>query len=137
MIRRAINIGRWDIEFYFAQDSYDIDLLLDRMYTFGASASVMKKALSLMEKDTPNTGFTFTNPEEHLAIVAIGPTTSGREFQNTIVHELYHLAAAIAAELGVKLHTETPAYIAGDSMLALAEVMCALGCEHCNGEADR
>lgn len=134
MIRRVLTIGRWKIEFYFAKDKYDTEVVLDRMYSFGASASTLKEAMSLMEDGGNNTGFTFTNPYEHLAIIAIGPTTSGKEFQNTLVHEIHHLAVAIADELGVDLEEETPAYIAGDSAMALAEVLCAMGCSHCHSD---
>lgn len=64
--------------------------------------------------------------------MAIGPTTSGAEFQDTLVHEVHHLAVAIAAELGIDLESESPAYIAGDSARALADVVCELGCRHCH-----
>lgn len=113
-----------------------MDQLLDRMYTFGADAKTLKKAYSLMDTGKPNTGFTFTNPEEHLAIVAVGPVTSGREFQNTLVHEVHHLAVAIVSGLGINLDSEEPAYISGDSMLALAEVVCSLGCDRCNCDSE-
>lgn len=132
MIRRDLRIGRWQVEFYFAPDGYDADALLDRLYDFGAGVSVMRRALDLMGQDAPNTGFTFTNPEEYLALVAIGPTSSGEEFVNTLVHEIHHLAVAVAAELGIDLESETPAYVAGDSARALADVVCSLGCRHCH-----
>lgn len=118
-------------EFYFAEDGYDSDALLDRMYDFGASAKVMRQALSLMESGDKNTGFTFSNPYDRVAIVAIGPTTQGEEFINTLTHEIHHLAVAIAASLGIDLESETPAYVAGDSAMALAETICELGCRHC------
>ena len=132
MIRRTIKIGRWQVEFYFARESYDVDLLLDRMYDFGATATPMRQALSLMEEGGKNTGFTFANPEERVALIAIGPTTRGEQFQNTLVHEIHHLAVAIASNLGIDLEAESPAYIAGDSAMALADVICKMGCEHCH-----
>lgn len=131
MIERIVNIGRWLVEFYFAEDGYDADALLDRMYDFGASAKVMRQAMSLMESEDKNTGFTFSNPYERVAIVAVGPTTSGAEFQDTLVHEIHHLAVAIAASLGIDLESETPAYVAGDSARELADVICRLGCNSC------
>lgn len=131
MIERIVNIGRWVAEFYFAEDGYDVDVLLDRMYDFGATASTMRQAMELMESGALNTGFTFSNPYERVAIVAIGPTTDGEEFINTLTHEIHHLAVAIAASLGIDLESETPAYVAGDSAMALAETICELGCSHC------
>lgn len=134
MIRRVLYVGMWEVEFYFAEKQYDTKVVLDRMYSFGADAPTLKKALSLMEDGGKNTGFTFTNPYERLAIIVIGPTTSGKEFQNTVVHEIHHLAVAIADDLGIDLEDETPAYIAGDSVMALAEVLCEMGCTHCHSD---
>ena len=131
MTERTLVIGRWVAEFYFAEDGYDVDVLLDRMYDFGATASTMRQAMELMESGALNTGFTFCNPYERVAIVAIGPTTDGEEFINTLTHEIHHLAVAIAASLGIDLESETPAYVAGDSAMALAETICELGCRHC------
>lgn len=131
MIERTLKIGRWHVEFYFAVEGYDADVLLDRMFDFGAGAHSMRQAMELMESDNLNTGFTFSNPLERVAIIAIGPTSSAEEFQDTLVHEVHHLAVAIASSLGVDLESETPAYIAGDSIRDLASVVCELGCKRC------
>lgn len=134
MIRRDLWIGRWLVEFYFAPEGYEPEVLLDRMYVYGAPSEKMRRALELMESGRPNTGFTFSNGYERYALVAIGPTTGGEEFQDSLVHELQHLAVAIATSLGVDLHGETPAYVAGDAMRELAHVVCALGCGRCRHE---
>lgn len=131
MKTRVLFIGRWKVEFHFAGGSYDSDTLLERLYDLGAGAKDLRAALDLMESEEPNTGFTFANPYEHEALVAIGPTTSGAEFIDTLVHEVHHLAVAIATDLGINLEEETPAYIAGDSARELAAVVCELGCSHC------
>lgn len=131
MERRDLKIGRWQVEFYFAVDGYDIDVLLDRLFDFGASGSTMRQALELMDSGDLNTGFTFSNPYDRVSLVAIGPTSSSEEFIDTLVHEIHHLAVAIAESLGVDLESETPAYVAGDSAKALADLVCSLGCRHC------
>lgn len=130
MVQRNLKIGRWNVEFYFGE--YDVDALLDRLYDFGAGASVMRKAMELMESGKMNTGFTFSNPYDYVALIAIGPTSSGEEFVDSLVHEVHHLAVAIASELGVDLESETPAYLAGDSARALASTICRMGCDRCN-----
>jgi hypothetical protein len=132
MIRRDLKIGRWDVEFYFAEHEYDSDMLLDRLFDLAAPIDVMREAMELMDMDAPNTGFTFVNPYDRCALVAIGPTTDGSEFIDTLTHEIYHVAVAIADGLGVDLEGETPAYISGDSMRALADTVCQFGCKHCN-----
>ena len=131
MLRRDLKIGRWLVEFYFCQDGFDVDIILDRLFDFGAGAKVMRRALALMESGEPDRGFTFANEYDRVALVLIGPTTSGREFQNTMVHELRHLVNGIAHSLGVPLDSEPPSYIAGGSAMALADVICRLGCDSC------
>lgn len=131
MIHRALAIGRWAVEFFFAEDGYDADVLIDRLYDFGADVATMRQAADLMESGLPNTGFTFANQLERLAIVAVGPTTSGDEFLDTFVHEVRHLADSIAENLGLALDSEGPAYISGDSARALAGIICELGCGRC------
>ena len=132
MIRRDLKIGRWVVEFYFAEYEYDSDELLDRLFDMAAPVSVMKRAMELMDSDAPNTGFTFSNPYDRVGLVAIGPTTSGSEFLDTLTHEIHHVAVAISDSLGIDLDSETPAYISGDSARDLAEVICRLGCDRCN-----
>lgn len=132
-IHRVLKIGRWVVDFIFATKSYDIEGILSCLYDAGAPRWVMENAGELMSEGKYNTGFTYTNPELHRAVVVIGPTTSGAEYIDTLVHEVHHLAVAIASELGIDLESETPAYLAGDSARALAEVVCELGCEQCRG----
>lgn len=132
-IHRVLAIGRWVVDFIFATKYYDVDGILSCLYDAGAPRWVMENAGELMSEGKYNTGFTYTNPETHRAVVVVGPTTSGAEFTNTFTHEIHHLAVAIASELGIDLESETPAYLAGDSAKALAEVVCELGCEHCRG----
>ena len=130
-IHRVLAIGRWVVDFIFATKYYDVDGILSCLYDAGAPRWVMENAGELMSEGKYNTGFTYTNPAIHRAVVAIGPTTSGAEYIDTLVHEIHHLAVAIASELGIDLESESPAYLAGDSARALAEVVCRLGCEHC------
>lgn len=132
MIQRNLDIGRWHVEFFFAKDGYDVDAVLDRLFDFGAGAGVMRRALTIIEEGEKNRGFTFANPYDRVALVMVGPTTSGKQFQNSLVHELRHLVNGIALSLGVELDSETPSYVAGDAAMELADVICTLGCEKCN-----
>lgn len=133
MIHRVILIGKWVVDFVFATERYDVDGILSCLYDAGAPRWAMGDAEELMSSGDYNTGFTYANPGNRRAVVVIGPTTNGAEFVNTLTHEIHHLAVAIASELGIDLESETPAYLAGDSARALAEVVCELGCEHCRG----
>ena len=128
MIHRVLAIGRWTVDFLFATKRYDVDGVLACLYDAYAPDSVLEQAEDLMLSCDYNCGFTYTNQSRRRAVVLVGPTTSGEEFLNTMVHEVRHLADAIAASLGVPLDSERPAYLSGDTAKALAEVICELGC---------
>lgn len=131
-MKRTLVIGRWIVDFIFCVRRFDIEGILACLKDCEASEYTMEQAEDLMLSCDYNCGFTFANPDVFRALVVIGPTTSGAEFQDTLVHEIHHLAVAIAAELGIDLESETPAYIAGDAARAFADVVCKLGCSHCH-----
>ncbi len=129
MIHRTINIGRWRVDFLFADDGYyDEQLVLAVLYDSEAPLSVTMRAAQVMEAKDSNCGFTYTDQETYVAVVVVGPTTSGEEFINTLTHEAHHLAVSIAEAAGFSLDSEGPAYLSGDTVMALAEDICALGC---------
>lgn len=134
MIHRVLRIGRWIVDFLFAREGYDIEGVLACLYDAGASNSVLNQAEDLMLSCKYNCGFTYSDQRRRRAVVLIGPTTSGSEFQDTLVHEIRHLADAIAEGLGIYLNSEHPAYISGDTARSLAGIICELGCARCRDE---
>ena len=132
MICRELYLGRWHVTFIFAPDGYDEEAVLTTMYDLDAPDYILLRVARKMRKDRPNEGFTYTNESLRESIVVIGPTDSGDEFIDTLVHEIQHVAANIASSLGMDLQGEGPAYLAGDSARELAKVVCSLGCTHCN-----
>lgn len=131
MIHRVLNIGHWVVDFLFATDGYDQEGVLSCLYDIDAPYDVMLRAGRIMESGKKNRGFTYSNPAIKRSVCVVGPTTSGRQFQNTFVHEVRHVADAIAKSIGYDLDGEAPAYISGDAAMMLAQVVCELGCEHC------
>ena len=63
-----------------------------------------------------------------------GPQTDGSQWVNTTVHEIVHVAMAVAAEEGIDPYTETFAYLVGDITEQLADLLCELACDHCRNE---
>ena len=131
MIKRALRIGRWVVDFLFAEEGYDKEGVLACLYDIYAPSDIMERAGRIMDRGRYNRGFTFSNPDLRRAVCVVGPTTSGHQFQNTFVHEVRHVANAIAESIGYDLGGEEAAYLSGDTAMALAEVVCRLGCDHC------
>lgn len=132
MTYRLLRIGSWRCHFFFAQYGYEEEDILDLLYDLDAPDDILVSVSRKMRAGRKNEGFTYSNQMTHEAVIVIGPTTSGAEFQDTLVHELHHLAVAIASSLGIDLESETPAYISGDSARELADVICRMGCRECN-----
>ena len=133
LTNKVLYIGSWKVDFLFGEKGYDRKEVMEYLYDCGASDYALRQAENLMVMCEWNCGFTYADPMMHQAVVFIGPTSSGEEFVDTLVHEVHHLAVAIAADLGIDLESETPAYIAGDSARDLADIICQMGCRHCKG----
>ena len=132
MEERMLYIGRWKVCFIFAEEGYDQAEVMERLYESGASDYALRQAANLMAICEWNCGFTYADPETLEAVVFIGPTKSGEEFVNTTSHEIYHLSVAIAQSLGIDLDSESPAYLAGDSMQSIIDIICERGCSKCH-----
>ena len=133
MVHRVLKIKRWVVDFLFAVDGYDEEGVLACLYEIGAPYDTMARAERIMQSGRYNRGFTYGNPELRRAVVVVGPTTSGKQFQNSFSHEIDHLSDFIAMSRGTRDEMEGTAYITGDTTMALADVVCKLGCEHCRG----
>ena len=131
MQRRILKIGRWVVDFIFAHDGYDDEAVLAALYDIDAPLPVMQRAGRIMESMAYNRGFTFANPAIRRAVVVVGPTTSGHQFLNSLSHEIDHLSDQIAEYYGLRDSREATAYLTGDTTMALADVVCRLGCDKC------
>ncbi len=131
MVHRVLVIGEWVVDFLFAKLDYDDEGVLACLYELDADYEVMRSANRIMDSDKLNCGFTFTNSDKKRALVVIGPSSSGKEFCNTLMHEIHHLVVAIVDSLGHKLESKVPASIASDAALSLVETICEFGCSHC------
>lgn len=132
MIYRNVTIGRWRVEFVFAPDGYDKDEVLSRLLHLGASEEDRDRIKAVIDNKELNTGFTFVSPYSYDILVAIGPASSGEQFVNTISHEIHHLAVTVIDSLDLDLTGESPAYLAGDTIQTLMDVICHYGCSRCN-----
>lgn len=132
MIHRSIRIGLWQVDFLFAPDGYDEEEVLTFLYDMDAPRSVSLRAYRIMEGRFKNRGFTYSSNMHRKVLVVVGPTTSSKQFLNTLTHEVRHVADAIAKSVGHDLDSEAPAYMTGDAVMALAEVVCRLGCPSCH-----
>lgn len=131
MIHKVISIGRWVVDFLIADKGYDIEGVLACLYDISIPKRMRDRAYEIMTEGELNSGFICSNANLMRAVIVIGPYSDGKEFLDTLTHEIHHLAVAIASNLGHDLEGETPAYINGDAVRELAGIICEIGCSGC------
>lgn len=126
-----MRIGGWTFDFLFNTRDYDVDGVLACLWDAYAPDYIIDQAEGLMASCDYNCGFTYSNDTRRRAVVMIGPAESGEEFIDTLVHEIHHVAVAVAESLGADLDSEKPAYLSGDVAREMADIMCHYGCGRC------
>lgn len=61
-------------------------------------------------------------------LIVVRTSYYGRQFIDTLLHELHNLATAIAYYRADNLRGEVPAHRSGDPAMALSDMICHLGC---------
>ncbi len=137
MISRRLHSAGWRFDCYFAATRYRTGTILRALERCGASSRIMRRVERNMLRNRMDTGFTYTNPYRRHVVMVVGRSSSGAEFINSFVHELRHLADDFARGNDIALDGEPIAYFSGDMAYALADVVCALGCDCCRNKARR
>lgn len=130
MIHRALRVRGWTVDFLFAHRRNDPEGVLACLRSYDAPPDVMAEAEFLMSAG-PNCGFTFSNGYRKTALTWVGPQATGAEWINTTIHEIVHVAMAVALDQGIDPYTEEMAYLVGDISQELSDLLCRLACDHC------
>lgn len=132
MIHRALRVKDWTCDFFFVVDGRnDTPAVMACLYDYGADDATAMQAFKIMDEGAENCGFTASNQERRRALSWIGPQSEGKQWINTSVHEIVHVAVAIAAEKGIDPFSEEFAYLCGDITQEIADILCDLACDRC------
>lgn len=135
MMSRTINIGDWQAKIFFCYNQY-VESVLERSLTsIHAPIDIIVRMRVIARDDEYNTGFTFSNAKMRRSVVVVGKTTSAREFMNTFVHEVRHLADDIASADGISLRGEDVAYLSGGIAASLCDIVGEFTCPKCQKNA--
>lgn len=138
MISRKIKIAKWVVHFYFLDGDRDAHAhILNQVELLQADTDIMGRIEKNLKADNLDTGFTYSNPLMRESVVVVGRASSGAEFLNSYTHELRHLADDIAKEQGYQDSGELVAYLTGDISTKVADIVCALSCDHCRKSESR
>lgn len=133
MIHRAIRVRDWVVDVLFAYPRNDPEGVLACLQSFEAPDRVVQDAVSLM-KIGPNTGFTFSNGYRRRILTWVGPQSEGKQWLNTTVHEIVHVAFAVARDHMIDPYSEEFAYLIGDITQELSDLVCFLACDKCRDD---
>ena len=113
MTAQYIQLGDrgWKVLVYYNVDKYDFVEVADSLLQIDCSKQDIKKTLNVLRKK--NSGFTFSNSDYKMSIVAIGEATDIGQFVNTSIHEAKHVQSHICQYYGVQEDSEEAAYLIG------------------------
>lgn len=126
MIKQTIKLVKYDWKvtiFYFpANEQLDeIGEILSRLNCNIEAIDKAKDILTIL-----NTGFCFTNVDMRESVIGISNTSSTGELLHTATHEVYHLVSAITRHYELDYNGEPPAYLIGDIMNKVCDVICPI-----------
>lgn len=131
MIHRALRVQGWTCDFFFVLGRNDTEAIMACLLDYGATEAIAFRAYEIMEGGEVDCGFTFSNSDRRRALSWVGPQSEGKQWINTSVHEIIHVAASIAEAEGIDPHGEEFAYLCGDITQEIADILCDLACDRC------
>ena len=104
----------------------------------GASNGLLASILPSLQNRGIDTGYLMglmnSNYERRESVMVIGPTSSYREFANSLLHETRHLTDHVCLAMGMEIGEEPIAYLAGYIGSALADEIRLFVCDCCHEE---
>lgn len=134
MIRAKIHIKRykWTVYCYIAVNKYYTYEILERMRLIGATPNILSRAHKNLVSGQLNNGLTYSNPQTRETVCVTCITSSAKEFFNTIVHEIGHVAQHIGRQSNISPYEEDICYLQGELAFRLFPYCKALLCDHCH-----
>lgn len=135
MIQQGFSIGNRD---WYIMAQYDIHTTKDLDEAFktllASGCPDYKTQRACMVLSRRDTGYTFTNFDEHLTVMFISRSTSAEQMYDTIQHETKHAVEHISEFFGVNPKSEGSAYLQGEIARQMFPAAAMVVCPKCNEE---
>lgn len=131
MLFRELKIRNWTILFIFAIKNVDEEAVLGALESAGAPDGIIAHTKGNLRKKRLDEGFSYSNPVRRISVAYVGPVSSGEQFLNTAIHELYHLTQDLGKAEGLDPYGESTAYLAGDLSSNISDILCRYSCDKC------
>lgn len=133
MIRQQFHLTQpydWDVTCYYAVTHYEVEDILRAMRDAGAKDKSLERAYENLSDGEMNTGLCYSG--NHRSVLVISVASSGKQFANSIFHEVHHLATQIAETIGYDLNGEEVCYLAGNIAENMYPIIGHYLCECCH-----
>lgn len=134
MIRQQFQLDRasgWRVTAYYAVTHYEVDEIMTALERAGCRGEHLQSAYDNLSSGNQNTGLCYSGDGESVLVVSVA--SSGKEFSNSIFHEVAHLSCHIATALGIDLRGEEVCYLAGEIGQKMHPIIAHYLCEDCRG----
>lgn len=130
MIAQRLLIKRygWQLNVFYAVHSYFVEDITAELRKIGCPDNFIAEARENMAAQRLNRGLTYSNYRRRATVMVIGLASSPGEYANSIAHELWHFAVHLSRALGLDIEGEDPAYLIGDTMMAMMPAVVPLLC---------
>lgn len=122
-----VNKYDWCVTIYYTIDDEQKSEVIESLEEMGCDRMTMESIKSNLEKAALDTGFTYSNFEQHKSILVVHKASSIGEFLNTFEHEKNHLEMHICEALDINPYSEEAAHFSGDlAQKILEEALCSI-----------
>lgn len=117
----------WSVIIYYAPNEDEKKEITDMIEATEYSDNVLKSIRTNLEKQSLDTGFTYSNYKAQLTIITIHKASSIGEFINTFEHEKNHLEMHICEALDINPYSEEAAHLSGNiAQLIIEETLYSI-----------
>lgn len=121
----------WDIIVFYEVECKDTNVILHELKSIGCHGDQLFRARQNLESCERNIGITFANMSTKEMVVVMTKSTSPKQFLNTMIHELHHMAEFICRADNIPLVGEEISYISGDLSMMMFDKARHMMCPHC------
>lgn len=133
MIKVNLYIDRYDwvVNCYISVTHYACEEILANLRRIECRGNVYLDAKEKLYSGELNGGLTYSSYRTRQSVMVTSIAESAKEQFNTITHEIAHVCAHIAEEIGISLASEEFAYLVGDLSMMLFPKIKGLLCDCC------
>lgn len=121
----------WTVKAYYITSGYVLDDILLDLNELGCSNEDIDGTLDMIQSEEYDIAVTHSNVYERRSVVIFCPSSSAREFLDTLTHEIGHISMHISIADNINPFSEEVQYIAGYIAKQTFEVCHKFLCDKC------